>query len=68
MWVYLPMDFMKCVGQGWRKNLVKANDNMSINISFNAGSSEGCSSINKNNAQYKAVERDHLTIIANEDA
>ena len=41
---------------------------MSINISFNAGSSGGYSSINKNSAQYKAVERDHLTIIANEDA
>ena len=38
-----------------------------MNISFNAGSSGGYSSINKNSAQYKAVERDHLSaIIANE--
>lgn len=40
---------------------------MSMNISFNAGSSAGYSGINKNSAQYKAVERDHLSaIIANE--
>lgn len=38
-----------------------------MNISFNAGSSGGYSSINKSSAQYKAVERDHLSaIIANE--
>ena len=40
---------------------------MSMNISFNAVSSGEYSSINKNSAQYKAVERDHLSaIIANE--
>lgn len=41
---------------------------MSMNISgFGVGSSMGYSGINKSSAQYKAVERDHLSaIIANE--
>ena len=52
--------------RSWRKNLVKKDDNISMNISFNAGSSGGYGSVNKNSVQYKAVERDHLSaIIAN---
>lgn len=40
---------------------------MAMNISSNVGSTGGYSGINKNSAQYKAVERDHLSsIIANE--
>lgn len=40
-----------------------------MNISFNARSSwGGYSSIDKNSAQYKAVERDHLSAIIAKEA
>ncbi len=42
------------------KKYIKEDNVMSMNISFNAGSSGGYSSINTNSKQYKAAAKDFL--------